>query len=116
MTTKKTMYWKPKEIIIHSKIKDDPVTQFVVNQCPNVPIKYVSTGDAKVVVQKSAVLRKSGNSMLQKILAGKQVLFVAPASNDTVDTFSMPDDRMMCPHFDRLKLASNGCFYQCDWC
>jgi spore photoproduct lyase len=23
---------------------------------------------------------------------------------------------MMCPHFDRLKLASNGCFYQCDWC
>jgi len=28
----------------------------------------------------------------------------------------MPDDRMLCPHFDRLKLASNGCFYQCDWC
>lgn len=22
----------------------------------------------------------------------------------------------MCPHFDRLKFASNGCFYQCDWC
>jgi spore photoproduct lyase len=26
------------------------------------------------------------------------------------------DERMICPHFDRLKLASNGCFYQCDWC
>jgi spore photoproduct lyase len=23
---------------------------------------------------------------------------------------------MVCPHFERLKLASNGCFYQCDWC
>jgi len=28
----------------------------------------------------------------------------------------MPDDLMVCPHFDRLKLASNGWFYQCDWC
>ena len=28
----------------------------------------------------------------------------------------MPDDRMICPHFNRLKLASNGCFYNCDWC
>lgn len=25
-------------------------------------------------------------------------------------------DRTICPHFDRLKLASNGCFYRCDWC
>ena len=37
-------------------------------------------------------------------------------ATDVVDTFTMPDDRMICPHFDRLKLASNGCFYQCDWC
>jgi spore photoproduct lyase len=28
----------------------------------------------------------------------------------------MPDDRILCPHFRRLKLASNGCFYRCDWC
>jgi len=28
----------------------------------------------------------------------------------------MPDTRMVCPHFARLKLASNGCFYRCDWC
>ena len=53
--------------------------------------------------------------MLDKILAGKQVVYIAPATN-VVDVFTMPDDRMMCPHFDRLKLASNGCFYQCDWC
>jgi len=53
--------------------------------------------------------------MLDKILAGKQVVYIAPATN-VVDVFTMPDDRMICPHFDRLKLASNGCFYQCDWC
>jgi spore photoproduct lyase len=23
---------------------------------------------------------------------------------------------MACPHFERLKLAANGCYYQCDWC
>ena len=53
--------------------------------------------------------------MLDKILAGKQVVYIAPATS-VVDVFTMPDDRMICPHFDRLKLASNGCFYQCDWC
>ena len=53
--------------------------------------------------------------MLDKILLGKQVVFISPATQ-AVDTFTMPDDRMVCPHFERLKLASNGCFYQCDWC
>jgi len=53
--------------------------------------------------------------MLDKILAGKQVVYISPAGN-AVDVFTLPDDRMVCPHFDRLKLASNGCFYQCDWC
>ena len=53
--------------------------------------------------------------MLDKILAGKSVVYIAPATT-VVDTFTMPDDRMICPHFERLKLASNGCFYQCDWC
>jgi spore photoproduct lyase len=43
------------------------------------------------------------------------VAYVASAMN-AVDTFTMPDDRMACPHFERLKLGSNGCFYQCDWC
>jgi spore photoproduct lyase len=40
---------------------------------------------------------------------------VAPPG-DAVDVFTMPDERMVCPHFDHLKLASNGCFYRCDWC
>jgi spore photoproduct lyase len=44
------------------------------------------------------------------------VVYIAPATNDVVDTFTMPDSRMLCPHFERLKLAANGCFYQCDWC
>ena len=54
--------------------------------------------------------------MLDKILAAKKIVFIAPATPNVVDVFTMPDTRMMCPHFDRLKLASNGCFYQCDWC
>jgi spore photoproduct lyase len=53
--------------------------------------------------------------MLDKILDGKQVVYLSPGG-DAVDVFTMPDNRMICPHFDRLKLASNGCFYQCDWC
>lgn len=107
--------WKPKEIIISESVKDDPITAYFLGQCPGVPVKYVSTGISKGIVEVSDILRNSGSSMLDKILAGKKVVYVSPAGN-AVDVFTMPDDRMVCPHFRRLKLASNGCFYHCDWC
>jgi len=107
--------WKPEEIIIHNKVRNDPVTTHFVQQCPGVPVKYTNSGISKKIVQISDVLSNAGGSMLDKILAGKSVVYIAPATN-VVDTFMMPDGRMICPHFDRLKLASNGCFYQCDWC
>ncbi|MBN1848713.1 MAG: hypothetical protein JW932_09025 [Deltaproteobacteria bacterium] len=107
--------WRPKEIIIHEKVRNDPVTNHVIEQCPGIPVKYIDNGIPKKIVECSEILRNSGNSMLDKIIAGKQVLYIAPATH-VVDVFTMPDDRIICPHFDRLKLASNGCFYQCDWC
>ena len=107
--------WKPKQIIVHETVRDDPVTNYFLGQCSEVPVKYVGTGKAKHIIAASDILKNSGRSMLDKILAGKQVVYISPAGNP-VDVFTMPDDRMVCPHFDRLKLASNGCFYQCDWC
>lgn len=109
------MKWKPKEIIVHETVRDDAVTINIINTCPGIPVKYVNSGRTKVISEKSDILRAAGNSMLDKIIAGKSLLYIAPAIN-VVDTFTMPDDRMVCPHFKRLKLASNGCFYQCDWC
>jgi len=107
--------WNPKEIIVHEKVRNDPVTTHFVRQCSGVPVKYTDSGIPQKIVQMSDILSNAGDSMLDKILAGKGVVYIAPAT-DVVDTFMMPDDRMICPHFDRLKLASNGCFYQCDWC
>lgn len=107
--------WKPEEIIVNVRVKDDPVTEHLLQICKGVPVKYVENGKAKTIVNASEML-KGMKTMLEKILAGKKVLYISPAGNDVVDVFTMPDDRMMCPHFDRLKLASNGCFYQCDWC
>jgi spore photoproduct lyase len=107
--------WKPREIIVHEKVRNDPVTRRFIQRCPGVPVKYTDSGIPKRIVQLSDILSDSGNSMLDKILAGKQVVYIAPATR-VVDVFTMPDDRMVCPHFDRLKLASNGCFYRCDWC
>jgi len=109
------MTWKPKEIIVHETVRDDPVTTHILEQCPRIPVKYVQSGIPTKIVKASDVLGNAGNSMLDKILAGKSVVYIAPTTT-VVDTFTMPDDRMICPHFDRLKLASNGCFYQCDWC
>jgi spore photoproduct lyase len=107
--------WEPKEIIVHKTVKDDSVTTFFLEQCSGIPVKYVNSGTRKTIVSASEVLSQSRNKMLEKIIAGKQVVFIAPAIN-VLDVFTMPDDRMVCPHFERLKLASNGCFYQCDWC
>jgi spore photoproduct lyase len=53
--------------------------------------------------------------MLDKIIAGKQVMYIAPAT-DVVDQFTIRDDRIVCPEFERLKLASNGCYYNCKHC
>jgi len=107
--------WIPREIIVNEKIQDDPVTLRILMQCPGVPLTYVKKGLNTDILGASAILRNANGSMLDKILAGKSVMYVAPAGS-AVDAFDMPDTRMMCPHFDRLKLASNGCFYQCDWC
>ncbi len=107
--------WKPQEIVVNEKVKDDPVTKYVLKKCKGVPVRKVKDGKPTTIVKASKGLRDE-ETMLDQVLAGKKVLYIAPAGNDVVDLFTMPDTRMMCPHFDRLKLASNGCFYQCDWC
>jgi len=107
--------WKPKEIIVNKSVIDDPATQYFLNQCPGVPIHQVDNGNPKTITTASGILSKTKTKILDKIIAGKQVVYISPATI-AVDLFDMPDDRMLCPHFDRLKLASNGCFYQCDWC
>ena len=107
--------WKPSEIIVHESVKDDPATIYFLGQCPGVRVKYVSSRIPKEIVKASEVLCQAKGGMLDKILLGKQVVHIAPAT-DVLDVFSMPDDRMVCPHFERLKLASNGCFYRCEWC
>jgi spore photoproduct lyase len=107
--------WKPKEIIVHESVRNDSTTTYFLEQSAGVPAKYVSSGSPKEIVKVSDMLSRSRSGLLDKIIAGKQVVYIAPAT-DVVDSFNIPDDRMVCPHFERLKLASNGCFYQCDWC
>ncbi len=69
----------------------------------------------KRTAQGSEVLRTAADSMPDMTMAGKQVICISAASN-VVDVFDKPDDRMMCPHFDRPKPASNGYSHQCAWC
>jgi spore photoproduct lyase len=107
--------WKPKEIIINEKVKNDMATRYFLDQCKGVPVTYVDNGRSTNIVKNSKILQSCGKKMLNQIIAGKQIVYISPAGT-AVDLFDMPDDRMLCPHFDRLKLASNGCFYQCDWC
>lgn len=107
--------WKPAEIIVDQRVKDDPDTIYFLNQCPGVPVRYVGSSKSKAIVQASTILSSATKGMLNKVLAGKSVVFIGPAGQ-AVDDFEIPDTRLICPHFKRLKLASNGCFYMCDWC
>lgn len=107
--------WKPKEIIINRSVLRDPVVGRIRSLCADVPTEIIDNSNPKTVRNASRVLTDS-KTLLEKILAGKKILHVAPAMPGIVDTFIMPDERFLCPPFERLKLASNGCFYQCDWC
>jgi ParB/RepB/Spo0J family partition protein len=108
--------WRPSEIIINNKVKDDPITLHFLSQCPGVPVKYVDSSDAETVKAASTVINEASQEMLPLIMAGKRVVHISPASAGNIDEFEMPDPRLMCPEFDRLKFASNGCYYNCDWC
>lgn len=108
--------WRPAEIIINEKVKEDPITLYFISQCPGVPVKYVPDSKAETVKAASDQLRNAPQEMLPLIMAGKRVVHISPASVDIIDPFVMDDHRMMCPEFDRVKFASNGCYYNCDWC
>ena len=108
--------WQPREIILHTKVSRDPLTRRVLSRCPNVPVRSVDSGKASEVAGASTVLNGTDRSLLQTVLAGKKVLFITRAGREAVDIFRQTDERIVCPDFHRLKLASNGCFYRCDWC
>lgn len=107
--------FKPKEIIVHKSVLSDPTTKRILETAKVELIHEVDNGKSETIKKASKILSEAEQNMLSQILAGKQVLYISPAGI-AVDMFEMPDDRMLCPHFDRLKLASNGCFYKCDWC
>jgi len=73
--------WIPKEIIVHETVKDDPVTTELLKRCPGTPVKYVTSGTAKRISDASETLNQAGSGMLDKMIAGKQVVYVAPATN-----------------------------------
>jgi len=115
-TSNQTNQWRPSEILIHKDVVDDPVTKSIVKKCNQVPVRVVRDSKYETIHGASSILSLAGNSMLEKINAGKRIIFVAPASGDIADTSGESDDRIVCPSYDRIKLASNGCFYRCDWC
>jgi len=105
--------WKPAEIMIHPKVIDDPIAESLHKRYGKLQ-RNVPTGRSTDIVQASHVLVK-GAPLLKTIEKGKTVVYVGPAGK-AVDDFNIPDNRMICPHFSRIKWASNGCFYRCDWC
>jgi hypothetical protein len=103
-------YWRPKEIIVNDAVKDDPVTNHLIAQCPGIPVKYVASGDSEIVKRASDIISQAGSSIRDQGMAGKQVVYISPGKG-AVDTFSIPDARLVCPHFVRIKLGSNACYY-----
>jgi len=111
--------WQPKELLIHKDVRwSDPVAESIRRTSNGIKATTVTSGSPAVIKEKSTILKpkkRERTPLLTTIQAGKQVLYVGPAGK-AVDDFSIADPRMVCPHFARLKWASNGCYFQCDWC
>lgn len=111
-----TPTWKPSEIIIHESVREDPVTKHILSTWKGKPPTFISDSKPETIKAASELLSEASKEMLTLITLGKQVMYISPAGNDAIDTFEIEDKRLMCPEFNRLKLASNGCYYNCDWC
>ena len=113
-----TTTWRPSEIIINEKVREDPITKHILSLCSDIelPIKYVPDSKPETIKAASEILSREHDGVLSMITSGKLVMHITPASNSALGEFVMEDHRMMCPEFDKLVLSSNGCFYNCDWC
>lgn len=111
-----TPTWKPSEIIIHESVREDPVTKHILSTWKGRPPVFISNSKPETIKAASQSLSEAPGEILTLITLGKQVMYISPAGNDAIDTFEIEDKRLMCPEFNRLKLASNGCYYNCDWC
>jgi hypothetical protein len=67
-----------------------------LGQCLGVGVKYARSGIPGEIVKASKVLSQERGGMLDKMLLGKQVVYIAPAT-DLLDVFSISGDRMVCP-------------------
>jgi len=84
--------WKPEEIIVNKKVKDDPITKHVLKKCKGVPVRKVDNAISNTIVGASKILsgvKKSNPSTktLKMVLAGKKVIYLGPAGGGVVDTF-----------------------------
>lgn len=106
--------WKPSEIIIHRKVENDPVTRSIIEKCNGIPIKFINSAKPDSMISASEILSSSGDGMLDKILAGKQVVFVSPVTGGDVDltdltTFKMDSNFKVFSFFDDMNLKF--CFF-----
>ena len=112
---KKGQLWKPKEIIVHAKVRKDFYTEDFLAQCPGVPVQYVTGDTPREIIAASQLLREADGPVLSKIVNEKQVVYIAPAENNVHYICGPPMEGAVCPHFENLKLSFNGCCYTSTW-
>ena len=106
--------YKPDEIIVMKDIKEEPVTRRILQECSDIPVRYVQSNQSGEIRSASHLL--SGiKDLRRRIATGKRILALV-STTDAIGTFQMPDPRMGCPEFPKLVLVSNGCPYRCEWC
>ena len=64
----KVEQWKPKEIIIHESVKNDPITHYFLAQCPGILVQYVTTGIPKEIIKVSEILNQAKGGMLDNTI------------------------------------------------
>jgi len=93
-------------IYIRKGLEEKPEVQEAIEACPQAAVRTF-TRTSEVAVQ--------GDSMGEKIKAGKSTLVISFRSRSMIDRFVNNDPGAVCPAFYKL-VPSTNCVYDCEYC
>ena len=74
--------WKPEEIVVNERVKHDPVTTHILEQCEGVPVRHVQNGKAETIVRASETL-KDKKTLLDNVLAAAGLISAKSPDDST---------------------------------
>lgn len=100
--------FKPSRIIVYNPVKDNDITQKVLEKYSGVDVKYVDTQ------KPSEIIPTKGREQSEVVNKSKSILMLG-TNNSFVKDFGERDEPY-CAGLTKLTPVSNGCYFSCEYC